>query len=241
MTGRRSLTPYEPRPQAARPRPTGDRLRRIDCTTLRRSVEGNVSPDRRRRAVLAGVGSALTGVLAGCSSDGDGATPTQETGGSTGTDAPGGVPATSDPGPSDAGGTESPTPTPEGDPVPTTEDPAGTVVEDTIPEIEILGYTTQSSGRSFFDTYVNVQNGGGEALDIQNYTWRVVAYDESGSQIDVSAAGPVRAEFEGTLEPGDSGVVSYHLRLAEDAPAVDSYEIYLTCDGAGADGTYCPE
>lgn len=91
-----------------------------------------------------------------------------------------------------------------------------------------------------FNVYMTLTNEGGEAADVENYTWGIVPWKENGQEVAVSAAGPVIPEYDGVLEPGETGTVSYHVRV-DDPSVIDAYEIHLSCADSGADGQYCAE
>ena len=116
----------------------------------------------------------------------------------------------------------------------------GSIGENAIDEFTFLGWRSEAPGAGIFNVHVNLQNDGNEAVDVENYTWGVIPYKENGQEVSVSASGPVSTEYEGKLAAGDNGHVSYHLRV-DDASVIDSYEIYLSCDGYDADGAYCSE
>lgn len=202
-----------------------------------------MNTDLRRRAVLVGVGTALTGTLAGCSGD-DGAEPTGDgadgttaedtemgENGSGGTEMDEATTTATDDGSSTATATESTTPA---------KGPRGSVRTNRIDGIEFVGWRSEARDHGIFAIDTVVNNGGDEAVDVENYTWDVLPYAEDGTEITVSAAGPPLPEYDGFLEPGRTGTVYYELRV-DDPAAVASYEIYLSCEGVSADGEYCPE
>lgn len=199
-------------------------------TVTRASNRGDPAP--RRRAVLVGVSAALTSALAGCSSDGGEGEP----GGSEPTDEPddGAAEPTATGAP-----TDEPTPTATATESGPVQDPMGSVRRNDIDELEIVGYESSASG-NIFSVDITVVNDGDEATDVEAYSWALAPYDESGQELTVSTAGPALAQDDQPVEPGSQSVVYYEVR-PDDASEVESYELYLTCEGRDADGVYCPE
>lgn len=121
----------------------------------------------RRRALLVGVGGALTAGLAGCSGDGEGGTPTDAAGGpdDDGTTDDGETPTATD-APATDETTPSATPTEAGP----TKEPMGSVRRNDVDELEIVGYQS-STNLDIFSVDIVVHNTGEEPTDLEAYTW----------------------------------------------------------------------
>jgi hypothetical protein len=189
-----------------------------------------------RRDLLRRTGAALTtaaGIgIAGCSGGGDGGSDGESDGGDGGSGGDG----------SDGGGSGTPAGTVDVD---LSDDGLYSLGEYTssVEGIQVVGL---SSGSQSFESGVvmtidvEVRNAGGQPTEIAAYTYNVVLYDESGSQLKDSNPATGTSGAQDSIEPGASANVTLSVQLRDISPDdVASYDLTVDCSGSFADGEYC--
>ena len=116
-----------------------------------------------------------------------------------------------------------------------TQEESGSVGENTVDGIEIVGWTSETLDESFQVT-ATVRNSGNETTGLIDYDFSLALYDDSGSEIPTS--GILARSTAGDIGSGETGELRLDITGMDNPDAVSTYEISVTCD-TFSDGVYC--
>lgn len=202
----------------------------------------------RRRALKALGASVLISGLAGCSGDDGGDTDGGDIEGSNGgsdsdgnnDDTGGGDDTDGGSADGDTGGTASGS---QGDSGSESggefvQESMGSVGRDDISELELVAWESEVTDIEF-NVRVAVRNNGDEQANAREYTFEIVPFDESGTELDVTGTSVAYEGQKTEMAPGGVGSVVVTPAMDADPGTVASYEVNLHCDGPFAEGVYC--
>ncbi len=121
-------------------------------------------------------------------------------------------------------------------------DERGSVAENTVDELAIVGHTAEvrepmTSSDPRFVVTIAVKNLGDQETELFDYNYVLRLFDDEGTKLGDARAVQFNVGGGTTVAPGKTTEIGLHLQQTEDPGAVARYEIVLNC--GFEDGVYC--